>query len=556
MVQAMNTGHEGSLSTCHANSPADALRRVETMVLMSDVASAARRRARAVGLGASTWSCTSPAGRRLPPDHAGRGGGRGRRRGAGGALAIADGLHTSRRRGPRAPGAPPDTLGGWSEPPHRLRVELARRLDDAALPWSPSDVERVSIAAATAVAVSHGWRADCARSRSRSSRCSSAQVVAARRLRRRSCRAPSRFGSPARPRTTAARRCDRAHRCVLAFAESIAHAPELRQTAWRVWSRGRARRSACRCHRRVGCTITGDGVRLARRPWRCRLSSAARRRVARRCRGHLARSQRSPPRGPSAVESGPGVRRRDRLRADRLRHRCAGHGRSRTRSTSCVRTPVPASPASSSVSCSTGWARRGCTGWRRSHEPLPHVARIGVALVRRSPRRSRSAGEHWRQRPLSGPAATTGSRSASAALHGLALGDVIVACAPRCGRTPNPPRPASARELADVIDLFALAIGSGLNLRLALVAVASRAPPSWIEPLGAIVARIDARHRRCRRTRRLPARLRRARPSAGHRARVLRALWHGAAARARPIGHRGSVSTAGVSRRGRRGACR
>jgi pilus assembly protein CpaF len=37
MLQAMNTGHEGSLSTCHANSPADALRRVETMVLMGDV---------------------------------------------------------------------------------------------------------------------------------------------------------------------------------------------------------------------------------------------------------------------------------------------------------------------------------------------------------------------------------------------------------------------------------------------------------------------------------------------------------------------------------------
>ena len=34
----MNTGHEGSLSTCHANSPADALRRLETMVLMGDVA--------------------------------------------------------------------------------------------------------------------------------------------------------------------------------------------------------------------------------------------------------------------------------------------------------------------------------------------------------------------------------------------------------------------------------------------------------------------------------------------------------------------------------------
>jgi pilus assembly protein CpaF len=33
MLQAMNTGHEGSLSTCHANSTTDALRRVETMVL-------------------------------------------------------------------------------------------------------------------------------------------------------------------------------------------------------------------------------------------------------------------------------------------------------------------------------------------------------------------------------------------------------------------------------------------------------------------------------------------------------------------------------------------
>jgi pilus assembly protein CpaF len=38
MLQAMNTGHEGSLSTCHANAPADALRRLETMVLTGDVA--------------------------------------------------------------------------------------------------------------------------------------------------------------------------------------------------------------------------------------------------------------------------------------------------------------------------------------------------------------------------------------------------------------------------------------------------------------------------------------------------------------------------------------
>ena len=35
MLQAMNTGHEGSLTTIHANSPRDVLSRLETMVLMS-----------------------------------------------------------------------------------------------------------------------------------------------------------------------------------------------------------------------------------------------------------------------------------------------------------------------------------------------------------------------------------------------------------------------------------------------------------------------------------------------------------------------------------------
>ena len=37
MLQAMNTGHEGSLSTIHANSPRDALARLETLVLMAGV---------------------------------------------------------------------------------------------------------------------------------------------------------------------------------------------------------------------------------------------------------------------------------------------------------------------------------------------------------------------------------------------------------------------------------------------------------------------------------------------------------------------------------------
>lgn len=35
MLQAMNTGHDGSITTMHANTPADALNRLETMVLMA-----------------------------------------------------------------------------------------------------------------------------------------------------------------------------------------------------------------------------------------------------------------------------------------------------------------------------------------------------------------------------------------------------------------------------------------------------------------------------------------------------------------------------------------
>ena len=35
MLQAMNTGHDGSICTVHANSPRDTLSRMETMVLMA-----------------------------------------------------------------------------------------------------------------------------------------------------------------------------------------------------------------------------------------------------------------------------------------------------------------------------------------------------------------------------------------------------------------------------------------------------------------------------------------------------------------------------------------
>jgi pilus assembly protein CpaF len=37
MLQAMNTGHDGSLTTIHANSPRDSLSRVETMVAMTSL---------------------------------------------------------------------------------------------------------------------------------------------------------------------------------------------------------------------------------------------------------------------------------------------------------------------------------------------------------------------------------------------------------------------------------------------------------------------------------------------------------------------------------------
>jgi pilus assembly protein CpaF len=37
MLQAMNTGHDGSLTTIHANSPRDALGRIETMVSMTGI---------------------------------------------------------------------------------------------------------------------------------------------------------------------------------------------------------------------------------------------------------------------------------------------------------------------------------------------------------------------------------------------------------------------------------------------------------------------------------------------------------------------------------------
>ena len=66
MLQAMNTGHEGSMTTVHANSPRDALKRLEQMVAMTawgcrSQASALRSHPR------SRSSSSSAPARRAPP---------------------------------------------------------------------------------------------------------------------------------------------------------------------------------------------------------------------------------------------------------------------------------------------------------------------------------------------------------------------------------------------------------------------------------------------------------------------------------------------------------
>ena len=56
MLQAMNTGHDGSMSTIHANSARDALARIENMILMA-TSICRRGRSAARSSAPSTWSC-------------------------------------------------------------------------------------------------------------------------------------------------------------------------------------------------------------------------------------------------------------------------------------------------------------------------------------------------------------------------------------------------------------------------------------------------------------------------------------------------------------------
>ena len=72
MLQAMNTGHEGSLTTVHANNAYDALSRMETLATMSDVEVPFAAIRDQVNCGDPPDRPAEPARRRLPPDRAAR----------------------------------------------------------------------------------------------------------------------------------------------------------------------------------------------------------------------------------------------------------------------------------------------------------------------------------------------------------------------------------------------------------------------------------------------------------------------------------------------------
>ena len=67
-IEAMNTGHDGSMSTCHANSAVDALRRVETLLMQAAPAwplAAIRRQVSVARSTSSSISSARPGRRRV-----------------------------------------------------------------------------------------------------------------------------------------------------------------------------------------------------------------------------------------------------------------------------------------------------------------------------------------------------------------------------------------------------------------------------------------------------------------------------------------------------------
>ena len=69
MLQAMNTGHDGSLTTIHSNTPRDALARLETMAMMGEVTHRREGHSRADRRGRPHHRAGLAHERRHPPHH-------------------------------------------------------------------------------------------------------------------------------------------------------------------------------------------------------------------------------------------------------------------------------------------------------------------------------------------------------------------------------------------------------------------------------------------------------------------------------------------------------
>ena len=109
MLQAMNTGHDGSLTTVHANTPRDALARIETMIAMGATNMPETGAAPADRLGhPARRAADAPQRRHAPGDEHLRDHRHGRRRHHdAGDLRVREGRHDAGGQGDRAASAPP-----------------------------------------------------------------------------------------------------------------------------------------------------------------------------------------------------------------------------------------------------------------------------------------------------------------------------------------------------------------------------------------------------------------------------------------------------------------
>ena len=353
MLWAMNTGHEGSLSTCHANSPVDALRRLEVMVLIGRARPAARGRAR-------------PAHRRRRPRGAGRprlatgGGGSPRsprwstRPGDGQRirlLAGPDGLHDLPARPPRRPASRRRTRRGAGERRSAGAGRGRRSCSLVGLPARPPAGRRPRRRRAV------GRR----RRRPPSSGCAAPDRARPPAARRRDAQLPEALDR------LAVRAAGRAAPSARALGRAGRHRPPTRSaTDLRPVAPGRCEHGAPR-RRRAGARGRSAPTRRADVAPRGGRARARRRRPAARspepstASPPPCASAAAPGRGPCPGHPGPGLGRRARRGAARLR-RPGGHHRARRRGVPRHQPVGAGLPGRSALGARR---RRGRRGWRR-----------------------------------------------------------------------------------------------------------------------------------------------------------------------------------------------